>query len=92
MTRAEDLMLKGAVALHLAQKLVAFAAYMQVVDLYQSVLKGMNWFGDKLKDSSELAVADCLLGAGAAQAAMGYLPQYTPIHTTKTCIYSAKQQ
>jgi len=71
LTRAEDLMDKGAAGLHLAQTSVAFADYMVAARVYATALKGVNWFGDKLEDNSELAVADCLLGAGTAQAAMG---------------------
>jgi len=71
LTRCEEIRQRGAVAIILAKYSVAYADYMQAASLYSSALKGMNWFGDKLEDNSELAVADCLLGAGTAQFCMG---------------------
>jgi hypothetical protein len=65
-------MQRGALALILANNPVAYSDYMKASKIYQTEFKGMNWFGDKLEDNSELRVADCLLGAGAAQSAMGY--------------------
>jgi hypothetical protein len=65
-------MKRGALALMLANNSVAYSDYMKASTIYQTEFKGMNWFGDKLEDNSELRVADCLLGAGAAQSAMGY--------------------
>jgi hypothetical protein len=66
-------MKRGALALMLANNSVAYSDYMKASQIYQTEFKGMNWFGDKLEDNSELRVADCLLGAGAAQSAMGYV-------------------
>jgi hypothetical protein len=72
LTHAEDLKQQGSLALILGHHNLSLRAYMKALSVYQTELKGMNWFGDKLEDNSEIAVAECLLGAGAAQYAIGY--------------------
>ena len=71
LVRAGDFMQKGSCALILAQHSLAYEAYLEAAAIYRKELTGMNWLGDKLEDNSEMAVADCLLGAGAAQNMMG---------------------
>ena len=75
LTKADAHIQKGKLALILAKNAEAYAEYMKAAKICEAEFKGMNWFGDKLENNSEMAVADCLLGAGAAQYAMGYSSQ-----------------
>ena len=71
MACADDLMQHGSLALILGNPAIAKDAYLRAADIYKRELTGINWFGDQLEDNSEMAVSECLLGAGAAQSAMG---------------------
>ena len=85
-------MQRGAIALILANNSVAYSDYMKASKIYETEFKGMNWFGDKFEDNSELRVADCLLGAGAALSARGYADLHACSFRVCICLHVERCQ